>query len=105
MSRQLVHADGSLRDRPGSSAYRLQYFRRGGCAPSRGFLGALVYVTTVYYARGLYSEGEVPASPWVAELRYENEFPVASKNQSGVVTEALIVPECSSVFACCNMVQ
>lgn len=57
------------------------------------------------HARGLYSEEEVPASPRDAELRYGNGFPVASKNQSGVVTEALIAPECSSVFACCNMVQ
>lgn len=45
---------------------------------------------------GLYSGGEVPASPRDAELLYGSEFPVASKDQSGVVTEALVVPQCSS---------
>lgn len=62
-------------------------------------------VRTVDYARGLSSEGEVPASPRDVEFLYENEVPLASKDQSAVVTEALIAQECSLAFACCNIVQ
>lgn len=58
--------------------------------------GSLGCVGTGDGTWGLYSGGEVPASPRVAELLYGSEFPVASKDQYGVVTEALVAPQCSS---------